>query len=111
MNIKKRKTNYLEEFLMKITFTAIILSSSLFILVFNIPNSIGFLGIVLDFIPQGSVTNWELIQFYFNCLSVVGFILICISIIGLLLLGELKTKKKTENLILKVYPRPTKSVL
>ncbi|MFX0038345.1 MAG: hypothetical protein ACFFCY_03295 [Promethearchaeota archaeon] len=101
MNIKKRTTNHIEEISIKIIFSAIILSSLLFILVFNIPNSIGFLGVILDFTPVGSVTNWELIEFYFNCLSVINFILICVSIVGLLLLCELNIKSKIENFILK----------
>jgi hypothetical protein len=101
MNIKKRKTNQLEEILMKIIFSAIIFSSLIFILVFNISNSKGFLGVILVFTPKGYLTNWELIEFYFNCLSVINLILICISIIGILLLGELYKKSKIEYLILK----------
>ena len=103
MNINKRRTNHLEEILMKIIFSAIIFSSLFFILVFNIPNSKGFLGIILVFTPKGYLTNWELIEFYFNCLSVINFILICISIIGILLMGELYKKSKIEYLILKEH--------
>ena len=83
---------------MKLTSYSIILSSFIFIVVFNIPLPP----------PQGTLilhipfeTNRGVIQFYFTWVTVIGVILIIISLIGLHLLYEFSKKREIEHLIVK----------
>jgi hypothetical protein len=93
INTRKVKINSLKIFLMKFTFYSILISSILFILVYNMPGPL----VLVPMILRVYVINLRAIQFYYTCLSVIAFILIDISIIGLLLLGKLNIEGKMEN--------------
>jgi hypothetical protein len=94
INTRKGKIKYLEEILMKFIFYSIIISSFIFIAVFNIPLPPPQPSLILFFTYK---SNKGLIQYYINWLSMIGVILISISIIGLHLMGNFNKKKRNRT--------------